>query len=48
MRIAMSAVVIMVGTRRVGSSTSGAMCSGFWSLACHCQAPAGLFTRSQS
>src|SRR3546814_6501583 len=39
---AMSAVVIIVGTRLSGLCAPGAMSSGFWLTGCHCLAPAGL------
>ena len=46
--IAMSAVVIMVGTRFDGSWADGAMSLLATSFGVHCQAPAGLFTSSHS
>ena len=47
-RSAMSAVVIIVGTRFDGSCAAGAMSSGFWLIGCHCFAPAGERTSSYS
>ena len=40
------AVVIIVGTRLPGLCASGALSSSFWSIGCHCCAPAGLRTSS--
>ena len=45
---AMSAVVIIVGTRFDGSCAAGAMSSSRWLIGCHCWAPAGLRTSSYS
>ena len=45
---AMSAVVIIVGTRLPGVCAAGARVSGGLPTGCHCLAPAGLRTSSYS
>ena len=47
-RIAISAVVIIVGTFLDASSASGAISSSFTSIACQTFAPAGVSTSSHS
>jgi len=48
MRIAMSASVMMIGTRFDGSWAAGARLASVVSFGVHCQAPAGLFVSSHS
>ncbi len=48
MRMAMSAVDMMIGTRLLASSTAGAWLLSLASFGVHCQAPAGLRVSSHS